>query len=172
MILLPGVVSAQKIGKTISFSTDVIECNQYIKHETSFEKVSMKESFHSLDIGKPDLPVYYYKFYIPKGLSVTGATFKSTGEYQLQLVSDLAPVQHPVKLSVDDQDTTFDEPDPAVYKMDAFYPEDRVQVVHSDLLDGDLEIATIAFYPMQYNFAKTIDICGINETWESSVAFI
>jgi hypothetical protein len=64
-LILPGVVSGQ-ISKNLSFSDTSIERKVLKKQGASYEQVTMKRASHSREIGKPDLPLFYYKFYVPK----------------------------------------------------------------------------------------------------------
>jgi hypothetical protein len=150
LLLLPCLTEGQ-ISKVISFGAAGVERKTFIKMGSDYEQVYMKMAFRSRNVGKPDLPVYYYKFYVSKDQAVTDVNFKSTGTNELQLTSDLMPVQHPKAISKIGIDTTFDAPDPIIYGMDAFYPIMQAKVLRSDFVDGDMQIVTVAFYPMQYN---------------------
>ncbi len=143
-----SVTVTGQISKTCSFRVADIERKTQKKWGTVYEQVKLKKTFQSRDVGKPSLPVYYYKFYVPKGKAVTGVTFKSTGSYEMQLDADLIPAQHSVLISQIGSDTAFDKPDEQVYGTDAFYPEMQANVVRSDFLDLDLEIVTVAVYPV------------------------
>lgn len=97
-LALPCLANGQ-ISKSILFGTVDIERKTLSKMGSNYEQVDMKMAFRSQDIGKPDLPVYYYRFYVPKGQTVTGAVFKSNGISELQLSTDLIPAQHPKSIS-------------------------------------------------------------------------
>ena len=149
-LMLPCITLGQAV-KHLSYSFTDMERTTQKKHGNNFEKVKLKMAFQSQNVGKPDLPVYYYKFYVPKGKTVSEITFKSLKQEVLQLNTDLFPVQHPVRVSQVAIDTVFDVPDKSVYDKDTFYPESQVSVLRSDFVDGDLEIITVAVSPMQYN---------------------
>ncbi|HEY3370415.1 MAG TPA: C25 family cysteine peptidase [Prolixibacteraceae bacterium] len=148
-VVSPFLVSSQ--SSNLSFSITGIERVTLTEGVSNYEKVQLKGSFLSHDVGKPCLPVFYYKFYVPKGKVVTGVTYQSTEISQLQLIYDLLPAQHPVLLSQTGKDISFDSPDPAVYGKNALYPQPQATVFRSDFIDGDLEVVTVEFYPMQYN---------------------
>ena len=149
-LALPYLANGQ-ISKTKFFDMAAIERKTLKKMDRVYEQVDMKMASKSRDVGKPGLPVFYYKFYVPEGQTVTGATFKSKGNKEFQLNFDLLPAQHPVAISQIGIDTTFDAPDPVIYGKDALYPETQATVLRSDFVDGNMEIVTVAFYPMQYN---------------------
>lgn len=149
LFTFPYRVSGQ-ISKTISFDKAGIERRNLKKGGKAYESVMFKESFRSRDVGKPDLPVFYYRFYIPKGQVVTDIKFKSIKQDDIQLTSDLAPVQHPVITNFGSSDTVFDVPDTKVYNTDSFYPDKQADVLSTDFIDGNLQIVTVEVYPMQY----------------------
>jgi hypothetical protein len=64
-LVLPRVVNGQ-ISKNLSYSDTSIERKVLKKQGVSYEQVTMKRASHSREIGKPDLPLFYYKFYVPK----------------------------------------------------------------------------------------------------------
>ncbi len=148
--VLPYTVTGQ-ISKSLSYSMDSIRRTTVYKRGAGYEQVQMSGAFRSYDAGEPDLPVFYYKFYVPKGKKVTGATFTGTGQSEVQLNADLLPAQHPVRISRIGIDTAFDVPDPTVYGKDANFPENQAKVLRSDFVDYDMEIVTVALFPMQYN---------------------
>ena len=150
LLVMPCLVSGQ-ISKSLSSMTDSIEHKTHQKWGKDYEQVNMKQTFHSREIGKPSLPVKYYKFYVPKGKTVIDVTYTGSKQSELQLNSDLIPAQHPVLISMSGIDTTFDAPDIKVYGKDTLYPANQATILRSDFIDGDMEIVTIAFYPMQYN---------------------
>lgn len=139
-----------QISKTISFDKASIERTILKKSGKTFESIMLKESFPSRDIGKPDLPVFYYRFYIPNEQAVTEIKFKSIKQDEIQLTTDLIPVQHSVITSFSGNDTVFDIPDAKVYNTDSYYPDKQAVVLSTDFIDGNLQIVTIAVYPMQY----------------------
>jgi hypothetical protein len=149
LAVFPFLVNGQ--SSYLSFSITDIERVMLTEGMTNYEKIQLKGSFQSDDVGKPCLPVFYYKFYVPKGKMVTGVSYESSGISQLKLDYDLLPVQHPVLLSQTSKDISFDSPDPVVYRKDALYPRTQAAVYRSDFIDGDLEVVTVVFYPMQYN---------------------
>ena len=143
--------SISQISKHLTYTVDDLDRTTQSNQGHNFEKVKMKMAFQSDNVGNPELPVYYYKFYVPKGKTVTGVVFKGESTKELQLNSDLVPAQHPIPISQMGIDTTFDAPDPIIYGKDAFYPEAQAIVLNSDFVDGDMEVVTVAFYPIQYN---------------------
>jgi len=147
--VFPFLVNGQ--SSNLSFGITGIERVTLTDGVSNYEKVQLKGSFLSRDVGKPCLPVFYYKFYVPKGKVVTGVSYESSGISQLKLDYDLLPAQHSVLLSQAGKDISFDSPDPAVYRKNALYPQTQAAVFRSDFIDGDLEVVTIEFYPMQYN---------------------
>ena len=149
MFAVPYIVAGQ--SKSISFKLKDIERKDEKKQGNNYEKITLGEAFRSNDVGKPDLPVFYYKFYVPKGEKVKGLTFDSSEKTEILLHADLLPSQHKVKVSEIANDTLFDTPDSLVYRKDALFPEKQTSILRSDFIDGDLEIVTIAVYPMQYN---------------------
>lgn len=136
--LLPQITSGQ--SKKITFNTTDIEWTDVKMQSCSYEKISFRKAFHSGEVGKPDLPVFYYRFYIPKGKETSKVAFCSTSKTELQLHADLFPSQHPVKVSEIADDTIFDAPDTAVYGKDALYPKEQAFVMHSDFVDGTLKL--------------------------------
>lgn len=149
LFIFPYWVSGQ-ISKTISLDKAGIERTILKKSGRVYEGVSLKESFHSHDVGKPDLPVFYYRFYIPNEEIVTEIKFKSNKQDDLQLTTDLIPVQHPVITNFSQTDTVFDLPDSKVYNTDSYFPDQQADVSSINFIDGNLQIVTIAVYPMQY----------------------
>jgi hypothetical protein len=138
-------------NKTLSFDLKNIERKEIKIKGNVYEKIVMKKAFHSYDAGKPDLPVFYYKFYVPKGKKATNVTFIRNGESEFLLNSDLVPAQIAKVISYTGNDTLFDKPDPTIYGKNSFYPENQAKVMRSDFIDGDMEVITVAVYPMQYN---------------------
>jgi hypothetical protein len=149
-LVLPCLANGQ-ISKTIAFDTTGINRKTFKKMGSVYEQVLMKKAFQSRDVGKPSLPVYYYKFYVPKGQSVINAIFKSKDNIEFKLSSDLIPAQHHVRISQTEVDTSFDVPDANIYNKDNLYPELQAVLLRSDFIDGNMEVVTIAVYPMQYN---------------------
>lgn len=149
LFAFPNRVSGQ-ISKTVSFDKADIKCATLKKGGKAYESVTFKESYPSRDVGKPDLPVFYYRFYIPKGQAVTEIEFKSINQEDIQLITDLAPVQHPMSTNFAGPDTVFDVPDAKVYNTDSFYPDKQANVLSTDFIDGNLQIVTVEVYPMQY----------------------
>jgi len=81
--------ATSQIRTTVSFDKAVIERTTLKKGEKDYEQVDMKMAFRSSNVGKPDLPVFYYKFFVPKEKVVTGVTYESSGISQLKLDYDL-----------------------------------------------------------------------------------
>ena len=73
-------------NKTISISLNDIERKDIITKGVTYEKIVMKNASTNFDIGKPDLPVIYYKFYVPKGEKVSNANFNSSQKSEFILL--------------------------------------------------------------------------------------
>jgi hypothetical protein len=63
----------------------------------------------------------------------------------------LIPAQSAKIIAYSENEALFDVSDPTVYEKNSFYPENQAKVMRSDFIDGDMEVITIAVYPMQYN---------------------
>jgi hypothetical protein len=137
--------------KKLVYNPSKIERKSIKIHETDYEKIVFENAFYNNEAGKPDVPVFYYKFYVPKGKTVIDVTFNGIEKKELKLQADLVPAQHPIAISQIGSDTIFDAPDPVTYGKDALYPNKQAKILRSDFVDGDLEIITIAVYPIQYN---------------------
>lgn len=105
-LALPFTVSGQ-ISKSLSFDATGFERQNQKKGGRNYEKIKCKEANHSRIVGKPDLPVYYKTFYVPKGQVVTAVNFKSRKQQEVQLTDDLIPSQHRVPIRFAGVDTLF-----------------------------------------------------------------
>jgi hypothetical protein len=150
LLALPCLTNGQ-ISKVIFFDKAAIESKTLKKMGKDYEQLDMKMAFRSDDVGKPDLPVYYKTFYVPKGQVVTAVNFTHKKQQEMQLTYDLIPTQHRVPSKFSGIDTLFDEPDAKVYALDAFYPEKQAEIYNTDFFDGDLQIVTVEVYPIQYH---------------------
>ena len=151
LILLSTLHLTVAQNKKLVFDQPKIEHQNIKLQSKSYEKLVFDNAFYNNEVGKPDLPVFYYKFYVPKGKTVTDVTFTGIDTKELQLQADLIPAQQPTTTSQIRSDTIFDAPNPEIYEKNALYPDKQASIFRSDFVDGDLEVVTIAVYPVQYN---------------------
>lgn len=147
-----------QIKKNIDLKTYDIEFNTITRNGIQYDYVQLKNARRQQTIGTPDLPVFYYTFYIPVNQKAVSVVFKSNRKEIIQLTNDLIPTQKPFLTSWNGSDTTFILPNKLVYGSNDAYPKVQARITETNYLDGDLELVTIEVFPMQYNpISKTID---------------
>ena len=139
-----------QILKNVEFKADDYKLNSIAHNVTLYNYVSLKDAGHQPILGDPDLPVFYYTFYVPMNEKAVSVTLKSKKQEIILLHDDLMPSQRPIPTSLKDQDTTFSIPNKLVYESDNVYPTVQARICKTDYLDGDLKLVTIEVYPMQY----------------------
>jgi hypothetical protein len=139
-----------QITKSVEFKTTDLIQTTITRNGVSYDCIRLKNARMHTYFGNPDLPILYYKFYIPVNQKAVGVFFNSKKKDVIQLKHDLIPVQKPILTSWNEQDTTFILPNKLVYENNNVYPEFQARIIDTDYLNGDLEIVTVEVAPMQY----------------------
>jgi len=139
-----------QILKNVEFKAEDYKISSIAHNVKLYNYVSLKDAGHQPILGDPDLPVFYYTFYVPINEKAVSVTLKSKKQEIILLHDDLMPSQRPIPTSLKDQDTTFSIPNKLVYESDKAYPAMQARICKTDYLDGDLKLVTIEVYPMQY----------------------
>ncbi len=125
------------------------ECISF-SYSQGYDIVNLKETFPISYIGNPELPVKVIYIAIPPDANVEEIKVISINKMVLEGEYSIIPTQAPESVTKKRQWTV---PNPEVYSKDALYPGDVVRRSSEGYLAGH-KIASILFYPLQYNPVK------------------
>ncbi len=163
-------IGISQISKTFSFDTVVIGQFTLNNATVTYDKILQNNYIHSVNLGKPDLPIFSYTFYVPKGKKVSDIGFTPIKEEVITLKNNLFPVQRPVKIGCSLPDSLIVGPDSTVYSSNSAYPVSNAMIYNNSYYDHDLQLVTVQICPFQYYPATNKLICfrsvniSINET--------
>ncbi|MCH7761907.1 hypothetical protein IIA15_11005, partial [candidate division TA06 bacterium] len=139
-------VDAGRLTKTFDFlKTDLV-----FEKEKGYDKVTLKDAFHTTEFGKPLLPSRVFYFVIPANAEVSDVRAISIKSAILEGEYDLFPTQPPKSIK---GDPVWVEPDAKVYGSPAPYPENLAKLTGEGYLAG-YKIVSILVYPLQYSPAE------------------
>jgi len=113
-----------------------------------FDKFEWKSDYKTLELGKPELPVYRVTYVLPVDAVVTGVTFKKKNKQKLDGSFYLYPAQQQIYTD-NSKDMKFTEPDSKVYELNQPYPNKMYEIESDRFLQG-YHIVTLLIYPFEY----------------------
>ena len=140
-----------QIIKKCSINSKEISTIVVTKNGVAYNKLFVNQTIPETCLGKPDLPYYIYKFYIPLSQKAIGVNFKSTKQENIKLENDLLPCQRPLLTSNNKIDTSFIFPEKSIYERNSIFPQVQAKISNVEYFDGNLEIITVEVYPIRYN---------------------
>jgi len=140
-----------QILKNVEFKTGDMVQSSISKDGILYDYVQLKGARHQQINGEPDLPVFYYTFYVPVNQKAVSVGFKSNKQEIIHLTNDLIPAQKPLLTSWNVSGTAFILPNKLAYGSNVAYPKVQARITETEYLDGDLELVTVEVFPMQYN---------------------
>lgn len=109
-----------------------------------------EEANYIHDVGKPKLPVKYYRFIIPFDQDVDEFEFTQKDTSIIMLTEKVYPVQEDTPTMLYQNKKLFDKPMAEVYDKENPYPGKIAEVINHGYFDANNHIVTIAVYPFQY----------------------
>ncbi len=117
-----------------------------------YSLLNMSDSGHTVEIGRPKLPVVRHFVAVPSGAKVVtdiiDSPYKDIDGYTVY------PLQEPLPDTDDAPDLPF-EMDMELYRTDAYYPSDIVKLEGPIIIRG-VSTVILEMYPVQYNPVKNM----------------
>jgi hypothetical protein len=113
-----------------------------------FDILNWKSHYKTIEIGKPELPVYRVSYVLPVDAVVTGVSFKNKSKQKLDGSFYLYPVQEPIPTD-NSKDVKFTVPDSEVYESNQPYPNNIYEIESDRFLQG-YHIITLIINPFEY----------------------
>lgn len=139
-----------QISKNVEFKAGDIVKSKFSENGVLYDCLQLKNGESDQIVGNPDLPVFYYTFYVPSHEDVIDVTLKSKQQEVILLTNDLLPVQLPIPTGFNLSDKSFFKQNKQIYESSNAYPSKQVQIHKTNYLDGDLKLVTVEVYPMLY----------------------
>jgi len=111
-----------------------------------FTLVSLPNSFHTTEVGAPQMPVTSLSFIIPQNVRVTGVRIISVEKNLMDGNFYLSPTQEEVPIGMT---PSFAEPKKAIYESSSPYPGKIIELAGDGFLAG-YHLAGVSIYPLEY----------------------
>ena len=118
--------------------------------DTNFLVIDIPDFQTTDEIGKPSMPVKYFRFALPRGMTAENLNINIIESKSILLDRKILPTQHPIPTKLYFQTKEFVKPNPTVYNSQKEYPGTIAKIVREGFFDGDIPIVTVAVYPIQY----------------------
>jgi len=116
--------------------------------ENEFDKLEWNSNYKTLELGKPEIPVYRVSYVLPVDAVVTGVTFKKKSKQKLDGSFYLYPAQEPIPTD-NSKEVKFTAPDSKVYESNQPYPN-KIYEIESDRFLQGYHVVTLIIYPFEY----------------------
>ena len=120
-----------------------------IEEADGFHRVTLDQAMSTGKVGDPRLPVWGLNLLLPPGETAVSVNVEPGAPVSMGTGFNLPPVQRQYPLSFTGQ-IESDLPNPAVYEVDAFFPENPAADFRTDFYRG-YGITAIAVNPVTYN---------------------
>ncbi|MCP4345592.1 MAG: hypothetical protein GY795_08700 [Desulfobacterales bacterium] len=153
----PGAPEVNVLGSdaeevTIEYSIPGMRASDVAEEGKNYSLLDMSDAGHTVEIGRPKLPVVRHYVAVPSGAQVSKdiieAPYKDINGYTVY------PLQEPLPDTDGASDPPF-EMDMELYQTDAYYPSDIVKVEGPIIIRG-VSTVILEMYPVQYNPVKNI----------------
>ncbi|MCK4662735.1 MAG: hypothetical protein KAT68_07715, partial [Bacteroidales bacterium] len=116
--------------------------------QDEYDRIDYPNSFKTLQIGAPELPVFHYHYVIPIDAELTNIIVNDSTQTQLTGTYYVYPAQPPIILDGREQEP-FVEPDSLIYNSSEPYPGKLVEIDREYSILG-YKVVSLIFYPFEY----------------------
>jgi len=146
IITLINISYSDTIDIQFSFDPDKV----ILEKEMGYDTVNYPDAIKKCDLGKPDLPITSVYISIPFESIIDSISIVSSQTQDIEGEFFILPAQKPKPIGEYTTESNFVLPDPSIYNIDQFYPQNPYSEPFISSFNG-ADMCEIIVYPFRYN---------------------